>query len=122
MKKTIVIADDDPICLKLVERDLTQAGYEVVTAQDGTQAIDKIKALRPSLVILDIFMPHLHGSEVASKMKEDPSLEKIPIIFLTGILSKREEEELAPQLTSQSVIAKPYGPKQLLELVQRKIS
>ncbi len=79
----ILVADDDPHIVLLVERTLSRAGHQVIPAHTGAEAVERLKAAVPDLVILDIVMPALTGIDVCRHMRMHPSLTSVPILFLT---------------------------------------
>src|SRR5712675_3127106 len=83
--KKILIADDEPDILEIIQYNLTKEGYEVITAKDGDEAIGKAKIVRPDLIILDIMMPKKNGVEVCEVLRSQPSFKNSLIIFLTAV-------------------------------------
>jgi len=110
---TILVADDEPHILQILRFTLEKAGYRVVTAEDGEQALEFINEERPDLVILDIMMPKLSGYEVCRKMREDYRLSQIPVIILTarGELSDRVK---GLEGGANDYLVKPYSNDELL--------
>lgn len=82
--KRILIADDDPEILSVLEKRLRQKNYEVVALLSGKEAIDKCKSFNPDLVILDMLLRDTDGYSVASALRKNKTLESVPIIFVTG--------------------------------------
>ena len=114
--------DDDPVTLKLLARHLTDAGYLVLKAENGSEAIAIAKTEQPDLILLDITMPGLDGGETAQELKKNPLTKYIPIIFLTGILSKAEEQATENIIGGNFFIAKPYVRETLLAVIRRNIA
>jgi two-component system alkaline phosphatase synthesis response regulator PhoP len=83
--KKILIADDEPDILEIIQYNLTKEGYEVITAKDGDEAIGKAKIVRPDLIILDIMMPKKNGVEVCEVLRSQPSFKETLILFLTAL-------------------------------------
>ena len=83
--KKILIADDEPDILEIIQYNLTREGYEVVTAKDGDEAIGKARIVRPDLIILDIMMPKKNGVEVCEVLRAQPAFKETLIIFLTAL-------------------------------------
>jgi len=81
----ILIAEDDRILRKAGETALRKRGYDVVAAVDGEDALTKVRAEKPDLVLLDVMMPKLHGFDVLMAIKSDPSVSGIPVIMLTNL-------------------------------------
>jgi len=119
--KSILVADDDDVFLRLAERDLTRAGYSVIEAHDGEEALRIAKSLRPNLILLDINMPKIDGGEVASQLRSYPLTKDIPIIYLTSMLTKEEEREIGGNIKGNFIVAKPYDPEALLAYISRRI-
>lgn len=121
VRKTILLADDDSITLKLLEQILKEHGFLTIKAINGKEAIEKAQEEHPALIILDIDMPLVGGSEVAEALKEEASTAQIPIIFLTGMLLKTEEKSLGYQVGEAFLIAKPFDPKVLINEIKKRV-
>lgn len=119
--KRILVVDDEEEALGHLKSILERSHFEVSTATNGKDALELIKNSRPDLVILDIVMPGLDGGDVASALSENPATQNIPVIFLTGILTK-EEELLGKTTGRHRVVAKPVAPKELLSLIAEVFS
>src|SRR5919206_4993356 len=113
---TILVADDEPINRSLIQRRLERAGYHVLTAQNGREAVDKTREQLPDLVLLDIMMPVMDGLEACRLIKEDATTQDIPVIFL----SARDETEVKVSglsLGANDYISKPFKAEELLARV-----
>ena len=119
-KKRILIVDDERDIVKALTIRLQRAGYEVVTAFDGAQAIFMAYKEKPDLIILDVRMPAGDGFSVAEKLKESSNTVAIPVIFLTGSPEKNSEEK-AMALGARFYVKKPYDPEELLDAVSRAL-
>jgi len=86
--KKILIADDEPDILEIIQYNLTKEGYEVLTAKDGDEAIGKAKIVRPDLIILDIMMPKKKWVEVCEILRSQPAFKETLILFLTALRMK----------------------------------
>ena len=117
--KKILVVDDDPVDVRLIMSRLTKNHYEVVTAASGAEGITQARAHHPDLIILDILMPQMDGTEAYSLMKQDPELADIPVLFLTAVLTKKEEQ-LGPNVEQSffNVIAKPFEEQELLARIR----
>ncbi|MGO8988146.1 MAG: response regulator [bacterium] len=119
-KKKVLIVDDERDIVKVLMIRLRGAGYEVVTAFDGAQAIFVAHKEKPDLIILDIRMPAGDGFSVVEKLKHSTDTFSIPVIFLTGG-PERDSEEKAMTLGARFYIKKPYDPEELLDAVKRAL-
>jgi CheY-like chemotaxis protein len=120
MSKKILVVDDEPAILNLVENRLRANGYDVVTAADGEEGVQKAKAENPDLILLDIMMPKMSGCEAAVLIQDDPKTKDIPIIMLTALVSKNEESKRV-QYRLNICIAKPFDNQDLVAKVQEHI-
>ena len=119
-EKKILIVDDDEVFLKMLEKTLISSGYSVSQATNGKDAIDLAKNWRPHLIVLDIMMPEMDGGEVALVLEKDTATKKIPIIFMTSLLKKEDENKLTYS-NMRSYMAKPYDKDELLAEIAKKI-
>lgn len=119
-KKRILIIDDEPDFVRVVQIRLESAGYEVLVAFDGMQGVSSAHKEKPDLVILDIMMPAMHGHRVCEALKKSSKTWTIPIIYLTA-KGNREDEELAYKLGAQHFLTKPYDPKVLLDTIKKAL-
>ena len=117
--KKILVVDDDKSLLLLLEKRLTGEGYSVITAENGYDAIALAKSDSPDLIILDLVMPGMEGSEVSAKLKEDPKTMNIPIIFLTALISKEQEERKKHVIANNIFVAKPFDAEDLLGQIKK---
>ena len=120
--KKILVVDDEKDVLLMLEKRLTYAGYSVITADNGFDALALAKSKRPDLIILDIVMPEMEGGEVAGKLKENPQTRNIPVMFLTAILSKDEDISNDHRVADNIIFAKPFEPEELLSQISKLIS
>ena len=119
MSKTILVVDDEPDILLTVSQTLEMFGYTVIQAKDGVECITKLKDLdtNPDLVLLDIMMPDLSGWDVAAKIKENPSWQKIPIVFLTA---KGDTMSVGMgNLAAVDYIVKPFDVRDLKNRIEK---
>ena len=114
--KKILIADDEPDILEIIQYNLTRDGYEVITAKDGDEAIGKARIVRPDLIILDIMMPKKSGVEVCEVLRSQPAFKETLIIFLTA-LSDEGSHVRGLEMGADDYVTKPISPKVLLSRV-----
>ena len=109
----ILVVDDEPDILNLLEYNLKRAGFQAILAKDGPEAIEAAKANRPDLVLLDIMLPDMEGTEVLRRLKSLDGTASIPIIMLTA---KGEEVDkiVGFELGAEDYITKPFSPRELI--------
>jgi len=120
--RKILVVDDEEETLTHLSNILKRSNYEVVSTTKGKEALKLAADLLPDLIILDIVLPDMGGSEVASVLVGNPSTAQIPIIFLTGILTKQEGESIGGKAGQRYVIAKPAMAEELLQVVNKALS
>lgn len=109
----ILVVDDEPDILNLLEYNLKRAGFQAILAKDGPEAIEAAKANRPDLVLLDIMLPDMEGTEVLRRLKSVEATASIPVIMLTA---KGEEVDkiVGFELGAEDYITKPFSPRELI--------
>lgn len=115
MPKTILIVDDFADYADLLEQKLKSEGFGTLTANDGESAIQKARSERPDLIILDIMMPNIGGTEVRVELMKDPVTQHIPIIFLTGLRAPRSKKKSPDGV---KVIGKSNDVRELFDAVR----
>ena len=118
MPKKILAVDDERHIVRLVEVNLARAGYNVVTAFDGREALQKVESEKPDLVVLDVMMPFMDGFEVLRNLKANPETAEIPVIMLTA---KAQDADVFRGWQSgvDCYLTKPFNPMELLTFVKR---
>jgi len=116
-RETILVVEDDENIQQLVGYNLAKAGFHVVYADNGEQALSVIKRERPELIILDLMLPGLNGLEVCKLVRKDPKSKNLPIVMLTA---KSEENDITAglDLGADDYITKPFSPKILISRVK----
>lgn len=115
----ILLVDDEKDIVEFLEYNLVQEGFEVVTAYDGYDAIEKLKA-KPDLIILDVLMPRMDGFETCQKIRSIKEFKNVPVIFLTA-KSAEADEIKGLNLGADDFIRKPISPKKLIARVQSNL-
>ena len=112
MAERILVIDDEPDLLELVRINLKQAGYEVETAETGRDALELLRRSAPDLVVLDLMLPDVTGTEICRRMRTDPELADLPIIMLTA---KADEVDrvVGLELGADDYVTKPFSPREL---------
>jgi two-component system alkaline phosphatase synthesis response regulator PhoP len=119
MKSKILLVDDEKDIVEFLEYNLVQEGFEVITANDGIEAIQKMNE-KPDLIVLDIMMPKLDGYEVCKRIRENKAYTEIPVIFLTAKGAEADEIK-GLELGASDFIKKPISPKKLIARVNSNL-
>jgi DNA-binding response OmpR family regulator len=114
----ILVAEDDPMTLQLINFKLKQSGFAVALAKDGEAALSLVRSEKPDLVILDGMMPLLDGFEVLHRMKESPEMKQIPVIMLTA-RTQDADMQRGLDLGAADYVIKPFSPTELLNRVRK---
>ena len=118
----IVIADDSRTAVTVLGFALTKAGYEVVTATDGVEALERIRELVPRLVILDGMMPRKDGFTVAAEVRADSSIDPQPHIIMVTAEGRDDDRRRADGAGVDNYMTKPFSPSELLERVRAALA
>jgi CheY-like chemotaxis protein len=117
---TILVVDDEPLIAMALEAELVDANYQVVTAANGRQALERLaEAPRPDLILTDMMMPVMGGAEMIMAMAADPSLAGIPVIVLSSL---PEAAVRARVNGAAAILRKPYTAEEILSVVERVFS
>jgi len=123
--KKILVVDDEKKIRELLELRLSSAGYQVIQAKDGEEGLAKAKECRPDLILMDVMMPKVDGPEAVKGLQEDPVTKDIPVISLTAIITKEEEEgQMSGVFTDMPryrFMAKPFDPQKLLAEIKKAL-
>ena len=114
----ILVADDDPVILRLLEVNLGLEGFEVETAARGEEALTKARESHPALILLDVMMPGLNGWDVARELKADPDTADVPVVLLSA-RTQEEDRRRGQELGADAYITKPFDPSELAETIRR---
>jgi DNA-binding response OmpR family regulator len=120
-KKKILVVDDEDDIRKTLADYLSRNGYFVSTANSGKEGLKLAKGEHPDLVILDLMLPDIDGSDVAVELLANQQTRDIPIIFLTAIMTKAEQEEAGEFVANRCIVAKPCKPDEILTLIKNRI-
>jgi CheY-like chemotaxis protein len=118
MKKILAI-DDEPGVTRMIKLNLEKTGaYEVLTANESRAALAAARQFQPDLILLDVMMPDLDGGEVAAQLESDPALNKVPVVFLTAIVTRTETGSRGLSSGGRRVVAKPITVKELIDCIE----
>lgn len=113
----ILVVDDELHIIKILDYKLRGAGYTVISAKDGVEALEKAKKERPDLILLDVMMPRLDGFETLEALKKDPDTQGIPVFMLT-VRGRAADRTRGQELGIADYITKPFSPTTLLAKIE----
>jgi DNA-binding response OmpR family regulator len=116
MPFTILVVDDDPVIQKLLAVNFEMEGYHVVTASDGEEALDRVAAERPAVVVLDVMMPKVDGIEVLRRIKASPHTANTPVLLLSAKAQAKDIDD-GMAAGADFYLTKPFEPLDLLDRV-----
>lgn len=118
--KSVLIVDDDPLLIKLLEFKLGNRGFAVTCVEDGEAALKAAIDRSPDIIVLDGMMPGIDGFEVLRRLKEDMRTKDIPILMLTG---RRQESDVLNGLSlgAADYLIKPFSPEELISRIQKAL-
>ena len=123
--KRILIVDDDPVLLRMLEKILKRDGYHVTKANNGKIGLEKAEKEDPFLIVLDILMPDIDGVEVARRLRSNPKTKEIPIVFLTITIDLSKDkgyEEILVDGCKYRAMAKPMHTAKLLSIIRKTVN
>lgn len=121
MKPKILVVDDEPDAVELVSFNLKGAGFDVVTAADGAEALKRAKEHQPDLLVLDVMLPEVDGLEVCKIIRRDSAVAHIPIIMLTAKAAEIDRV-LGLELGADDYVTKPFSPRELVLRIKKLLA
>jgi two-component system phosphate regulon response regulator PhoB len=118
VKPKILVVDDEPEAVELLEFNLKQAGYVVSTAGDGADALKRARSQTPDMIVLDVMLPEMDGFEICKSLRLDSATAKIPIIMLTAKAAEIDRV-LGLELGADDYLTKPFSPRELLLRIKK---
>jgi two-component system, OmpR family, alkaline phosphatase synthesis response regulator PhoP len=115
-KGRILVVDDEIYIVHILDFSLGMEGYEVLTALDGEQALEKARTEKPDLIVLDIMMPKLDGYETCKRLKADPATKDVPVILLSA-KGRNVDQKVGFEVGADDYITKPFSPRKLVERI-----
>lgn len=113
----ILIVDDKPENIYIMEKMLKASGYDVISAKNGVEALEILKASEVDLVFSDILMPEMDGYQLCMRVKSDKSLQQIPFIFLTASYTEKKDEDLALRIGAERFLVSPVESSALVKII-----
>jgi len=119
----ILIVDDDDSILRLLEKRLQSAGYQIIKAATGKEAVAKAKLFMPHLILMDIMLPDIDGPEAFELIRENPDTAHLPVLFLSGIVSEQAGQQPSVKIKDEDypAVAKPVDFEVLDQLIKEYI-
>ncbi len=122
MKKRILVVDDEPALTRLIKLNLERTQrYDVCTENKGTKAIEVARQFKPELIVLDLNMPDMLGSDIGAQIAKDPELRSIKVVYLTALLTKDEEKASGGLIAGKSFVAKPVTSDELCRVIDERL-
>jgi two-component system phosphate regulon response regulator PhoB len=118
VKQKILVVDDEPEAVELVEFNLKQSGYAVTTAVDGAEALRKARSQSPDLIVLDVMLPEMDGFEICKTLRLEPATARVPILMLTAKAAEIDRV-LGLELGADDYLTKPFSPRELLLRIKK---
>lgn len=117
-RKKILTCDDEKNIVRLIQVNLERQGFDVVTAYNGRECLERVAEDRPDLIVLDLMMPEMTGFEVLEKLKANPDTEDIPVIMLTA---RTQDQDVLRgwQAGVECYLTKPFNPIELITFIKR---
>jgi len=118
--KRVLLVDDEAIVTRTLKLYLDDTGsYDVRTLNEASRAVEVVRAFRPDVILLDLIMPDTDGATVAAELQEDQELKRIPIVFLTALVSKDEVGTAGKKIGGRPFLAKPVDPDEVIHMIER---
>lgn len=120
MKKRILLVDDEVAFTRMLKLNLERTGnYDVRVENLPDDVVQAVKEFKPDLILLDVIMPHMYGGDVLEKLKSDPDLKNIPVVFLTASVKKQRVIEHEGVISGYPFIAKPATLDEIISTIEK---
>src|SRR5439155_2330242 len=117
---TVLVVDDDPVIVRLLQVNFEMEGYTVLTAADGVEAVEQARTHRPDVMVCDIMMPRMNGLEVVEQLRADQTTADVPVILLSA-KAQTSEIQRGIEVGAADYVTKPFDPLELIERVQQVV-
>ena len=118
MQKVLLLVEDDPLMLRMYEKIFKFEGYQVDTAKDGEEGLEKAKTQKPVVIILDIMMPKMNGLEMLERLKSDSDTKAIPVVVLTNLAGTQEANKAKSLGAAKFIVKSEHEPKEIVSIVK----
>lgn len=117
MANKILVVDDEPVIIKVIESRLKANGYEVITASDGQEGLNLARSEKPDLIILDLMLPKIDGYRVCRLLKFDDNFKQIPVLMLTARVQESDKQK-GMEAGADAYLSKPFDPETFLSMIK----
>jgi CheY-like chemotaxis protein len=114
----VLVVDDDDVIRQLITVNLELEGFDVATATDGQDALDKVKSVQPHVVTLDVMMPRVDGWEAATRLRQDPDTAHVKVVLLSA-RAQEADIQRGEKIGVDAYLTKPFDPDELIDVVRR---
>jgi DNA-binding response OmpR family regulator len=121
VERTVLVVDDDPVIVRLLEVNFEMEGFAVRTAADGVEGLASAKAQQPDVIVSDVMMPRMDGLQLVNELKADPRTASIPVILLSA-KAQADDVRAGIEAGADDYVTKPFEPLDLLDRVVKLIS
>ena len=121
VERTVLVVDDDPVIVRLLEVNFEMEGFAVRTAADGLEGLESAKARPPDVIVSDVMMPRMDGLQLVNELKADPATASIPVILLSA-KAQADDVRAGIEAGADDYVTKPFEPLDLLDRVVKLIS
>jgi len=118
----ILIVEDDPLMSRMYQRMFNLEGYEIELAHDGQEGLDKARANKPVLILLDIMMPKMNGLQTLDELKADPNTKNIPVVMLSNLTGEEDAETALSKGAISYIIKSSFEPNQVIAMIKDILS
>lgn len=121
MAVKILVCDDERSIVRLIQVNLERQGWQVVTAYDGKEGLEKIRSEKPDICVLDVMMPYMDGFEVLKNLRREPETQNLPVVMLTAKAQDKDVFE-GYHFGADVYLTKPFNPMELVTFIKRIIA
>jgi CheY-like chemotaxis protein len=114
----ILVVEDDPLMSRMYQKIFKFEGYDVEVAVDGQEGLEKVRSIKPTLVLLDIMMPKMNGLQVLEKLKSDPDTREIPVVMLTNLAGQADAEAALTKGAVRYIVKSQQDPKAVVTIIK----
>jgi OmpR family response regulator RpaB len=122
MATKVLIIEDDQLIQRMYGKIFTFEGYEVITASDGEEGLEKARTTSPTIILLDVMMPKLNGMQVLEKLKMDPATKTIPVVMLSNLAGDNDIETALAKGAVKYIIKSEHDPKEIADMIEQIVA